>query len=385
MNPSEQQQPPAAAALPEAPPKSTKIKLIDGQNEQVINLLDIIVDEQDRKALVKQELNRLTYNNNWRLAEVFAAAGYFESNGYNTPPMSAAQAMAKIEVGESWGLNPADSIRFVYIIGGKPAIEEAVFAARLFEAGWSWDIQWIGGQGAGCKGCRLFAERNGKPVMKPVRDDATGEIKRDEKGEPILRQTFAEFTEEQAAQIKVWQKQSQVSLLNKSGPWSDGRRSNMYYWRAVSQFRRWFAPNVIAGALTRDEANDIGPVDQLDVYGGEQRREVPPVVAAASAALKSQPAPAPTPASPPAEPAAAAADSEPTASRQPADSKPKPKPAEVSTLKQILKLEAEIGKEKWAETMQECGYKNIQEVEFEIDAQALLMKLVSRKADKPAK
>ena len=356
MNPTESATAAAPAAALPPPPKVT-------QTDQVSTLLELIVDESDRRALVAQELTRLNFNQNYRLAEMFAAAGYFDSNGYNSPPMSAAQAMAKIAVGENWGLNPADSIRFIYIVGGKPSIEEAVFAARMQEAGWGWDIQFIGGQGSGCKGVRLFAEKDGRPVMKPVRDDATGEIKPGADGKPLMRQAFAEFTEEQAAQIKIWQNKQQVSLLNKSGPWSDGRRSNMYYWRALSQFRRWFCPQVMKGALLRDEAQDIiGPIHELPVYEGDPRKMV---LAAASEALKQQPKSAAAP-----EP----------------ETKPEPEPApQPATLRAILKYDAYLMTNVFQAILDANFYATVADIKTEAAAAKLLQELEAAKEAAKAK
>jgi hypothetical protein len=375
MNPSEVNSVAAAANPPQSEAPPVKTKAVVGQNEQVLSLLDLVIDEHDRKALVKQELNRLTYNNNWRLAEVFAAAGYFDSNGMNSPPMSKEQAMAKIEIGESWDLNPANSIRFVYIIGGKPAIEEAVFASRLYDAGWSWEAQFIGGQGQGCKGVRLFAIKDGKPVMQTVRDEATGEPKLGPDGNPMMRQAFAEFTEEQAAGIKIWQKGNQVSLLQKSGPWSDGRRSNMYFWRAVSQFRRWFAPNVIAGALTRDEAQDIGPIENLEVSNTETPlpSERATVFAEIEKATKAKPDPKPAPAEtkqPDPEPKVV----EPEPKKAEPEAK-QPAPITKQTFSALSKIEAHMTTEKFNEFLQQHTFKNLSEIKFEADGMAMLMRL----------
>ena len=371
MNPS------SAPEKNEAAP-AAEVKAPVGQNEQVVGLLDLIADESDKKALVKQELNRLTYNNNWRLAQVFAKAGYFDSNGYNTPPMNEYQAMAKIEVGESWQLNPADSIRFVYIIGGKPAIEEAVFAARLFSAGWSWDIQWIGGQGASCKGVRLFAEKNGIAVMKPIRDEATGQPYRDKNGEIILQQAFAEFTEEQAAGIKIWQNKGQVSLLQKAGPWSDGRRSNMYYWRAVSQFRRWFAPNVIAGALIRDEADDI-KLENMAVYSGEPRRTG--VMGEASESLKASVDPAPPPpTSPPPPPPPPTPPPHETPKETPKNGKSeKNEGISQASFAKLAALEKTFGVEKFDQIIQQMMFATFGDIKTEADAKAVIIAMEMRR------
>lgn len=373
--------PTTEAATPPAPPPPApeKTKAISGQTDQVLSLLDVVVDEMDRKAITRQEIRRIEFNNDWRLAEVFAEAGYFESNGRDTPPMTKFQAMAKIEVGRSWDLNPADAVRFVYIIGGKPAIEEAVFASRLYQAGWSWEIQWLGGQGAGCRGCRLFAKKDGKPVMEPVRAEDGSQVMGGD-GKPLMYHAFAEFTEPQAAQIKIWQKGNQVSILQKSGPWSDGRRANMYYWRAVSQFRRWFAPHVIAGALIRDEAQDI-ILEEMEIAPPKPE---PAILKAANSALADT--------APPRK-AEKTADEKynDTATHTPvaeqktekaAEPTKSPKPILPETVKSLRKMEAELTTAVFNETLQGMTFASIEDIKFEVDATAVLMKLLELKKAK---
>lgn len=378
MNPNQQQTAPPAPApeAPPPPPPPAKTKAVSGQTEQVISLLDVIVDEQDRKAIVEQELTRLRFNQNYRLAEMFEKAGYFDSNGYNSPPMTAAQAMAKIAVGENWGLNPADSIRFIYIIGGKPAIEEAVFASRMQESGWNWDVQFIGGQGAGCKGVRLFAEKNGQPFMRPVRDDATGEIVRDEQGKPLMRQAFAEFTEEQAAQIKIWQNKTQVPLLQKSGPWSDGRRSNMYYWRALSQFRRWFCPQVMKGALIRDEIGDIADLEvaKTETPLPSERAAVFAEIERAKKEREAKAAPVET------KQPESAKEAQPAIGTMGTTKQPAPitKPSFTA----LTKLEAELGTTQFMEILKQSTFDGLKDVKYEVDALAVIARMNEAKGGK---
>ena len=55
----------------------------------------------------------------------------------------------------------------------------------------------------------------------------------------------------------IWEKGKQIKLSDKWNfqSWTE----DMYFWRALSKFRRRHAPNVLRGAITREEAEEIRP------------------------------------------------------------------------------------------------------------------------------
>lgn len=218
------------------------------------SLLDVIVDEQTKGLLVAQEVERRIFNNQYRVAQMFARAGYFSD------AQDEYKAMAKIEIGRSWGLSAADSMRYIYMVNGKPAVENEIVAAKLRRSGWDWEPQFIGGEGQNCKGVRLWIKKDGKPFMRTKRNDQ-GEVIKDKDGNPLTEQVSVSFLEDQAKIVKIHENGKQVTLLEKKGPWADGWRANMYYWRTIAQFRRFYANDLMSGALLVDEAADIRPIE----------------------------------------------------------------------------------------------------------------------------
>lgn len=380
MNPSSAHPEAATSAPPPAsPPKQDPPLRTVTQTDQVSDLLALIMDDAQnydvRRRLIEQEIGRLQFNNDYRLAKMFADAGYFDSAGYKSPPMTAEQAMAKIEVGRSWDINPADSIRFIFIINGKPSVEESVFASRLQQAGWGWEPQFIGGEGPNCKGVRLFIEKDGKPYLKPKRKD-NGEMELDPKGNTVMKQVTVEFTEEMARAIKVYEGGSQVLLINKKGPWSDGWRSNMMYWRCLAQFRRFHVPHVMSGALLRDESRDIGPIEDLTVVDREPLRAGVFDKIDAELGKKESAAPAD---------AAAKADAPAPDAVQPEKEKVEPNPPVAATLKAINKFEATMGSEAFLNFLAWLNYPNgTKSIKTEAEAMAVLRGLQDD-AEKAAK
>ncbi len=307
-------------------------------------LLDLIVDEQTKKDLIGMEVENKRFEINSRIASTMASAGYFYAGGEDEKKkMTREQALAKIEIGRAWGLSPADSIRFVYVVNGKPSLENEIYASRMMDAGWSWDVEWIGEQGPACKGVKLWVKFVGKPYV-----DRLG------------NQICIEFTE---AMAKV------AGVLGKSGP-RQNYRWNMYFWKAIANLRRFYCPNVLTGALMHQEALELS---QLDTYEGEPRKTAP-IMEQASEAMK-----------PKSE--SAAASEEPVDTKQPVDGtktaetetkqqEKKPKPPTPETLKQIGKMEAELGFQAWAEIMVFSGFTaKVESIDTEIDALGVLSRM----------
>jgi hypothetical protein len=374
MNPSSANAAPAAETkAAETKPAETKPqapKALPRIDPSTTELLALITEEHERKMLIAQELERRQFSDDWRLAQVLADAGYFDDG-----KMTQAQAMARIEIGRSWGINQADSVRFIYIINGKPAVEESVYAARLNAAGWEWKPQFIGGEGPNCKGVRLFIERDGKPFMKEKRKDS-GEIEVNTKGDPIMVQVSVEFTEEHAKLIKAWENKVQVLLINKKGPWSDGWRANMMYWRAIAQFRRFYAPGILTGALLRDEARDIGPLDELEVSAVAQDKR-PSVLVEADKLLKKasgKPVPEPAAADPDPDKQPFVVESAETKAQENTETTA-PVPPTAATMKQFNRKEALLTNTVFWQVLNLLGHSSLETIKTEAEAQTILQAL----------
>lgn len=259
MNASEQTQQPVAPSVAPPPPPQQRARA-----ESLISPeLMAAIEETEQRQLIALEIEARTFSQNQRLASAYYESQYFGD------VKSMAQAVVKIELGRSWGMSAADAMKHIYFINGRPSVMEEYMAGKMMAAGLTWRPQFIGAD-PNCKGCRLFLLKDGEPMMEPVLD-AEGNPVLDASGEPKTQQVRVEFTEADAKGIKVWEKGSQKPLLEKSGPWSDGWRKNMYYWRTIAQVRRFHMPNVLTGALMPEESRELIPerglLDDQDMSG----------------------------------------------------------------------------------------------------------------------
>lgn len=302
------------------------------RSTDTVSLLDLIVDETTKRDLVNMEVENKRFEMNGRIANVMANAGYFYAGGDDSKnKMTLDQAMAKIEIGRAWGLSAADSIRFVYVVNGKPTLENEICAARMMDAGWSWEVEWIGEQGPKCKGVKLWVSYRGQAVL-------------DRKGNPV----FVEFNEAMA---------QTAGLLDKSGPWKT-YRSNMYFWRTIANMRRIHCPNVLSGAMTRDEALDIS---ELDISPGSDET---PVRRKLARQLEERGVPAA--ASEPAEAQAEAQQEEPKT----IDVLPSPE-----LLKKIAAMEPALSTEVWSGIMANRNFKRVSDIKSDLTANDTLAEM----------
>lgn len=226
-------------------------------------LLDLIVKAGDRSqqfatAVVEAELDRDLFDQDQRLANVFAVCGDFADLKSKTPRQAIATAMAKIQLGRAWGINPADSMQFLYFTNGRPALMTELFGARLQDAGYDWDVGYEYDKGK-CVGCTIFPKRLDKrtgkvePMMRKVKSDS---------GSWSDAPLEVSFTKVDADAAMIWEKGKQIKLSEKWNfqSWSE----DMYFWRALARFRRRHVPNVLSGAISREEAEEIQPVGQTE-------------------------------------------------------------------------------------------------------------------------
>jgi hypothetical protein len=174
-------------------------------------LLHAIVDETTKKQFLESIVERR------RLQDSRAMAGYFAQSGFFKDASSLAQAFTKIELGKSWGLNAAESMKSVVMVNQRPFCQNDAVAARLASAGWSWKVQWLGAPPPKTTGCRLHLSFKGARYV-------------DQDGQPVT----VEFTMEMASSITIFEGGARVSLTKKKGPWSDG-----YAFKIFCPALRW--------------------------------------------------------------------------------------------------------------------------------------------------
>lgn len=269
------EQPPAqeAAAAPadrpltpeEVKAQADMMKSVEEKRERTPNseLLNLILDKAAQQSfatqVVEAELVRDAFDQDWRLAKVFALSGQFSDIKGTTQIAAISTAMAKIQLGRSWGLTPGDSIEFIYFTNGRPAIMNELVAAKLQDAGWDWEIQyqrdgnWDKAEGR-CTGCRLWIKKNGQLLLVAQRK-ANGDYVTDEAGAIAMRPVSVEFTKKDADLAQIWEKGKQVPLSSKWNfvAWPE----DMFFMRCIGRFKKRHAPNVLRGARIQAEADDI--------------------------------------------------------------------------------------------------------------------------------
>jgi hypothetical protein len=67
------------------------------------------------------------------------------------------------------------------------------------------------------------------------------------------------FTNYDADTAQIWEKGKQIPLSQKWNFQSWGR--DMYYWRSISRLKKYHAPNVLRGGVSREEALEMIPVE----------------------------------------------------------------------------------------------------------------------------
>ncbi len=240
---------PAQPTQPAAPEK----------RRATIDLLEIIAEsefkQQYAKELISAEVARDAFDQDWRLARIFAMSGVFSDIPNVSEDAGIATAMAKIQLGRSWGLTPGDSMQFVFFTNGKPAVMNEIVASKMRQAGYDWDIDWReeevkenGKTWMKCTGCTLWLKKWDAKAGKfmPVVD---------RQGKPVSQS----FTSQDADHAMIWEKGKQIPLSSKWNFQSWPR--DMYFWRCIARLKRYHATDVLCGASTRDEAEEAAPTD----------------------------------------------------------------------------------------------------------------------------
>ncbi len=259
-------------------PTTTELQPIPGQTEMrqrvTVEQLSMLPDSERRSnwinSLVDAEIARQNYAQDRALAREFAVSGQFDDIKGTTMEQSVATAMVKIQLGRAWGFNAADSIRYIYFSNGRPAIENEIVAAKLQQAGFSWDVEWVeetathkGKPWQKCVGCRLWLKQVVNGVLEPMKD---------RNGEPIS----VAFTEADSDHAMIWEKGKQIPLSEK---WNfKAWARDMYYWRCIGRVKKYHAPHVLRGGVTREEAFEVLPAEMT-----ERPEMVPELAAGASA------------------------------------------------------------------------------------------------------
>lgn len=198
------------------------------------------------RDIIEREVATARYGEDSRLARVFAASGAFD--GISGTEVGVALAMTKIQLGRSWNMQPADAMEAINFINGRPSVATRYLGAKMQDAGISWDIEWSEDDKGACVGCSLHLKRwsPGSNQFEPIMGRVNG----------IDKQAVVSFTKKDAETAIIHEKGKEIRLIDK---WNfKSWASDMYFARCVSRVRVRYAPNILSGILTREEAEDSG-------------------------------------------------------------------------------------------------------------------------------
>jgi hypothetical protein len=134
-------------------------------------------------------------------------------------------------------------------------VENDIVASKLQQGGFDWDVEWLedeidhkGRKVKKCVGCRLWLKKwNSSAKCYQAMLDRNGDA------------ISVSFTQYDADTAQIWEKGKQIPLSSKWNFQSWGR--DMYYWRAISRVKKYHAPHILRGGVSRDEALEMIPVE----------------------------------------------------------------------------------------------------------------------------
>lgn len=245
------------APNPETSSQQQTTERKEPRRRELATLLDKVIEngvaDNYARQMIDAEIARDLFDQDYRLARVFAESGEFDDLNKKTSDQAIATAMSKIRMGRSWNLNEADSMQFVFFNNGRPAIMNECYAGKIREAGYDWDIDWMKTEATANKrqaviGCRLWLKKYDAQAHDFV---------------PVLdrngQQVSEEFTKDDADQAMIWEKGKQIKLSDKWNFQSWAR--DMYFWRALTRLRRFHLTHILRGAVIQEEAQDFAPRD----------------------------------------------------------------------------------------------------------------------------
>jgi hypothetical protein len=207
-----------------------------------------VIDETVRRKAEELQVREADFAFQQRRAALFAKSGLFGKEKDEDQATSIARAMVRIELGEGMGFSPAESLQGIHVISGSAAISSQLRAARMQNAGYSWDIEWFDGKewdslrGAECHGCRLWLKFQGKPML-------------DREGKPVCESYQRSDAEKMLTTIWENGQKRRVSILEKDN-WKMSP-PNMYFARVAANAQRFHAPHVLSANLPSvEEARD---------------------------------------------------------------------------------------------------------------------------------
>ena len=209
--------------------------------------------------LAEVEVARQSYQQYRAIAMDLMTSGSFSQTAQQrqNPQQLLALMTLKLMFGKNWGMSDADSVASIYVVNGKPAVENNIVAAKLRAAGYFWEpqfywetIDYKGHPFKKCIGCTLWLSKWNRATQayEPIMEPRSGE------------QASVSFTELDASTIDVYEGGKTIKLAEKAmyRQWPQ----SMYFYRCISRVKSFYAPHVLRGGVIREEALDVVPLEE---------------------------------------------------------------------------------------------------------------------------
>lgn len=213
----------AVAVIPKSYPLQTVLAILKDAGPGLVQLY--------AREIIEREVAVARFELNSRVAMAFSASGLFGDI------QQVAQAITKIELGMSWGMSAADAMQHIYFVNGRPGVQNEYLGSKMRDAGMSWEIERHRDEAGQSIGCTLWPSRlQTDGSYKPIMDR--------QNGKPV------------EASISFMRADAERAGLLKKDTWKNFGE-DMYYWRCIARLRRQYATNILCGAMTKDEVDEV--------------------------------------------------------------------------------------------------------------------------------
>ena len=121
---------------PEQPAQTTTTEIVPKVRQSLEMMKLLMADTTGNyrhlvEELVRTENERDVFDQDWRMAKMFAISGDFADITGQTQEQAIAKAMSKIQMGRNWGMNAADAMANVFFLNGKPGVMTEILATKI--------------------------------------------------------------------------------------------------------------------------------------------------------------------------------------------------------------------------------------------------------------
>lgn len=199
------------------------------------------------QQIVAREVAATLFDQDARLAQSFAMSGLFENLRGVTPQEAMCKAMSFVQLGRSWGMEPADALQYIQFYAGKPSVANEYIAAKMRDAGLDWRFKYHRDASGECIGCTLYPlRRQADGSYQPIMDIG-------ENGEDVVASVSFRKTDAQRIRTKEYGKE--ITLDQKST--YQAFPEDLYYWKCIVRLKRRYCTNIFSAVPSQSEAEEM--------------------------------------------------------------------------------------------------------------------------------